>query len=395
MRTMLYSPDSYGLGHVRRSLSVSGALLDAIPGASSRLLTGAPRAHYFDYPPGSDYVKLPTVTKDDSGHYIGTDDDLSLAETVHLRGRLIRQAVHRFGPRVMIVDHSPLGLCGEVLPTLQRLRPTGNGTLRVLGMRDVIDEPEAVLATWKKDRVIDVLRSCYDLILVYGQREIFDPVREYDVPPEVADKTQFVGYIPREARTVDPRGVKEAFAPRTGKLVVLTLGGGGDGDFLLHLFCEAYARLGEHPPFEAVAITGPLMGARERDRFRERAESLPGLTLREYCPDLPQMFEAADFVVSMGGYNTITELACAGARALIVPRTYPRKEQLVRARLLAERGVVGCLAPDRATPQALLHEIVAGMKQPHPPRGWGLRFTGLEKTAVAIKQLVADVAEVA
>ena len=80
---------------------------------------------------------------------------------------------------------------------------------------------------------------------------------------------------------------------------------------------------------------------------------------------------------------------------MIVPRTFPRKEQLVRARLLAERGVVACLPPDRATPRTLLDEIVAGLIRPRPSRGWGLRFTGLENTAVAVKKLMADIARVA
>ena len=92
MRTLLYSPDSYGLGHVRRSVAVARAILDEFPGSSARLLTGAPRAHYFDYPDRCDYLKLPAITKDVTGRYVSRDEDDSHAETVRLPGQLIRDA---------------------------------------------------------------------------------------------------------------------------------------------------------------------------------------------------------------------------------------------------------------------------------------------------------------
>ena len=82
MRFVLYSPDSYGLGHVRRSVAVAGAVLDRSPHAWARVLTGAPRAHYFDYPQRCDYVKLPPVTKNLSGRYVAEDEDLTLRQAI-------------------------------------------------------------------------------------------------------------------------------------------------------------------------------------------------------------------------------------------------------------------------------------------------------------------------
>jgi predicted glycosyltransferase len=393
MRFLFYSADSYGLGHVNRTLNLAGTLLQGFPRASALLVTGAPRAHYFDYPSRCDYLKLPSVTKDAGGAYVSRDLDMSLQETVRLRSRLIQDAAESFRAEVLLVDHAPLGMCGEILTTLQHLGPDAAGnrrTLRVLGLRDVIDEPEAVRASWRTDGAIEALRHCYDRILVYGQQSFFDPIRAYDIPADVARKVTFVGYIPRTAGPVDVSSLRRRYAPRTGRLVLVILGGGGDGNVLLRNVLEGYSTLGTRPPFEILAITGPLMSPRKRERFAQQASELPGVSLEEYSHDLPALMRAASFVVSMGGYNSVCELACAGARALIVPRTFPRKEQLLRARVLEARGVARCLPPDEATPELLIDEITRGLDSTAPAPGWGLEFTGLERTADVMKLLLSD-----
>ncbi len=390
MKALFYSPDSYGLGHVRRSTSVAEALLNDEPGASALLLTGAPLAGYFDYPRACNYLTLPPVTKDSGGQYVSRNPELHIDTTVGIRTRMIEQATALYRPEIMVVDHSPLGLRGEILPTLQQLGQRTDRCYRVLGMRDVIDEPTAVRAAWKQDGVIEALRRYYDEIFVYGQQDVFDPIEAYEIPADVASKVHFVGYIPRHGNADASRYLKQRFAPRTGRLVALTLGGGGDGDSVMERFCEAYERLGARLPFEVVAVTGPLMSASSRKRFLSWAEPLPGLSMLEYMPEMPDLFEAADFVVAMGGYNTVCELASAGAKALIIPRTFPRKEQQVRAQVLAERGVMRYLEAEKATPDTLIGEILEGLERPAPARGWGLDFNGLTRTAAALRNLVRD-----
>lgn len=383
MRILLYSPDSYGLGHVRRSISLATTLLDHVRGASGLILTGAPRAHYFEYPAGCDYLKLPSMTKDETGAYISRELDMTAANTVRFREELIRLSVSNFDPDVLLVDHSPLGLGGEIESTLRHLARARPHAVRVLGMRDVIDEPERVKADWRRDGVYDVLRDAYDRILVYGQRKVFDPIRAYAIPDDVARKMTFVGYIPRTAGA-QLRDLRKRYARRTGRLVLVALGGGGDGNLLLRSFLRGYERLGGQLPFEAVAVTGPLMSPKKRAQFKKRAARLPGLTLLEYTDAMPDLIASADFVVSMGGYNTVCELACAGARALIVPRRHPRKEQWLRARLLAQRGVVGYLEDEAPDPDRLMSRVLAGLEAPAPPIGWGLDFRGLERSARAL-----------
>jgi predicted glycosyltransferase len=96
---------------------------------------------------------------------------------------------------------------------------------------------------------------------------------------------------------------------------------------------------------------------------------------------MPELFHSADLVVSMGGYNTVCELACAGARALIAPRTTPRREQWIRAEILKRRGVLSCVDEDELSPEALMAEVRTELQRDRPAAGWGLRLDGLEGAA--------------
>jgi len=377
VRYLFYSHDSYGLGHIRRTIHVASRLVEGSHDASALVLTGSPRSHYFDYPPRCDYLKLPSVTKEPDGSYVARELEMSIDETVEMRARLIRSAARSFRPDAFLADHTPRGLGGEILPTLADLK--AEGCTRILGMRDVIDEPERVRAAWEADGTLEVLGSSYDLILVYGQRDIFDPVAEYDLPPEIAHKVRFIGYVCGNGSRNDPDDLRRRYAPSTGRLVAVTAGGGGDGNLLIHAFLRGYSALGRRPPFEAVLVTGPLMSPRKRRRVLARAERTVGVTAVEYLPDLPALYRAADLVVGMAGYNSICEMSHAGARAIVVPRTHPRREQLLRARLLARRGVVQVLLPEEATPDTLMRNVRSALERERPPRRWGLDLDGLDR----------------
>jgi len=391
MKLMLYSPDSYGLGHVRRSISLAEAVLERNPGSSALLLTGAPRAHYFDYPEHCDYLKLPSITKNSAGEYISRDLDLQPEKVIRMREGVIWLTAASFSPDVLLVDHSPIGIGGEIVPTLMRLAAgPDKRTTRVLGLRDVIDSPDRVRSAWARHNVIDVLRNAYDRILVYGDPGIFDVVDAYGIPADVASKLSYVGYLPRTGNRFAERAIRETYAPRTDRLVVVALGGGGDGNTLLSTTLTAYEQLGPKPPFEILAVTGPLMSPRKRKRFLATADALPGVSLLEYTDQMPEMFGAADLVVSMGGYNTICELACAGANALVVPRSHPRREQLIRVRLMQERGMLSYLYGTDVTPERLMAAVLGNLDQERRRRDWGLDFNGLHEAAALLSPHSTD-----
>ena len=76
-RIALYGHDTFGLGHLRRNLALAGQLVKDLEGSSLLLITGSPMADAFSIPPHVDVLRLPSVTKDESGH-ITTEEILEV-----------------------------------------------------------------------------------------------------------------------------------------------------------------------------------------------------------------------------------------------------------------------------------------------------------------------------
>ena len=62
-------------------------------------------------------------------------------------------------------------------------------------------------------------------------------------------------------------------------------------------------------------------------------------------------------VVSMAGYNTVSELMRARKPALLVPRSGPSQEQLIRARSLMATGLQDMLHPAELSPATLRRSL--------------------------------------
>ena len=294
-----------------------------------------------------------------------------------LRAVLLRETAQAYHPDVFLVDHAPLGLKREALPTLTFLRTTHPTCLCVLGLRDILDASHLVRHSWTQEGVYSILEQAYHLILVYGSQRFFDIVTEYALSPTVAQRVHFCGYLDRlttafpqsVATHADPRvtDLRRELAPYADRLVVLTAGGGGDGFPLMHAYLLGLGRL-EKPAFTSVLVTGPMMDANELSMLHELAATLPVGTvcIEPFLPNPLPLLAAADLVVSMAGYNTVCELLALRQRALLIPRVTPRQEQLVRATLLAQRGLVHMLHPEHLTPQRLLDLVLHSLVQPRP-----------------------------
>jgi predicted glycosyltransferase len=223
----------------------------------------------------------------------------------------------------------------------------------VLGLRDVLDDPAAVERDWSCAENREAIRDFYDAIWVYGDRSVYDLVREYHFPADIAAKVRFTGYLDQSARfeLCDGKGSHPLGRLRLpdGRLAVCLVGGGQDGADLARAFAAA-----ELPPlFNGVIVTGPFMDEALQRQLRELATGHPRLRVIEFMSEPMQLIEHADRIVSMGGYNATCEALSLGKRTLIVPRVAPRTEQWIRATSLESLGLVDVLHPSAVNPDAL------------------------------------------
>lgn len=386
---MFYCHDTYGLGHLRRTLTLANHLRACHPEMSQLIVTGSTVAGSFPYPPGADYVKLPSVVKTGAGAYEARSIASSIDQVVEMRREMLLSAARHFRPDVFIVDHAPAGLKNEAVATLRWLRAHAPATKLVVGLRDIVDEPARVRRDWARDGIYPLLDDVYDRILVYGQPDIFNVVAKYGLSPSAAAKTRYVGYLGRPPGDRSPRDVRDGLALATGKLVVVTAGGGGDGGQLFRSVLDALWQRPDPVTFDCLLVAGPLMPKPERAELRRRASGLAAVQVLDVADDMASYLRAADAAVSMGGYNTVCELLSLGRPTLIVPRVEPRREQAIRAEALAARGLIRMLLPDRISPHRLLAEI-DGMLGASSRPATGLAMNGLGGVAREIADLLAD-----
>jgi predicted glycosyltransferase len=341
-RVLIYSHDTFGLGHLRRSRAIANALVQERPGVSVLIISGSPVIGNFEFGSGVDYIRVPGVTKQPDGDYRSLNLSVSIDEAVGLRESIILKTAETFRPDVFIVDKEPTGFRGEVVPALERLQQ--RGCRLVLGIRDVMDEPALLASEWERKGAVEALCRYYDEIWVYGLKDFYQPLDALDLPPEVARRLTYTGYLRREvpqksALTRYPKLTKSPF-------ILVTTGGGGDGDELIDWVISAYDA---NPGLELPALIafGPFVNRDRRRGFLERIARNPRLDAIAFDTKIELLMEKAAAIVAMGGYNTFCEILSLDKRALIVPRTHPRLEQHIRAVEAERLGLVRMLSEHR------------------------------------------------
>jgi predicted glycosyltransferase len=174
VRVLIYSHDTFGLGHLRRCLTIAHSLVDQNKDMSVIILTGSPIIGSFNFRARVDFVRIPGVIKLRSGDYTPLSLLIDIDETLAMRDSIIQHTADIFNPDIFIVDKEPLGLRGEVEKTLRMLKE--RGTHLALGLRDIMDDPVHLIPEWERKKAVPALRDLYDSIWVYGLPQICDPL---------------------------------------------------------------------------------------------------------------------------------------------------------------------------------------------------------------------------
>jgi predicted glycosyltransferase len=345
-RVALYSHDTLGFGHWRRNLLLARALRRLEPAPQVLLVAGMREAGAFEIPEGVDTLTLPAYGKTASGAYHARSLGLALPELARLRAGTIRAALEAYDPDLLIVDNVPRGAQGELDPALSVLRARGRARI-VLGLRDVIDSSDKVRAQWLRHRNFPALRRWFDEVWIYSDPRLYDLVSEYGFGEEFAARARFMGYLDQRERL--DRGACPAPARGGTPYVLCTVGGGRDGANV----CAAFAHARLPAGHRGILICGSQMPYPDRTALRRVIAARSDMEMHDFVPEPLGLIAGAARIVAMGGYNTVSEVLSFGVPALILPRTVPRREQILRAERLAALDLVGMIDPDGLTPDRL------------------------------------------
>lgn len=361
-RALLYSHDTFGLGHLRRSRTIAQALTAADPNLSAIIVTGSPIAGRFDFTDRVDHVRLPGVVKLPDGGYASHNLGLEIEETVALRAAIISAVEESFDPDLIIVDKEPWGFRDELAQTLYTAKT--RGARIVLGVRDVLDDAETLRKEWERKDALRAIETFYDELWVYGLPEICEPLAGLPVSERVLARMRYTGYL----RRATPPWPEVGLAPPDVPYVLVTTGGGGDGEALIDWALSAY-ETDPDIPLHGVLVYGPFLNAERRAEFDRRAAAMEGrVTAFSFDPRLERLLSEAAGVVAMGGYNTFCEILSLDKPAVIAPRVKPRLEQFIRTEAAERLGLVRMLdrKRDGEGPEVMAAAIRGLLDQPKP-----------------------------
>ncbi len=389
-KVLVYSHDAYGLGNIRRMLEITSHLVSSDGDVSVLLISGSPMLHAFRIPERVDYIKLPCVARSEKGEAIVKTLGLSYEDTIRMRTDMITMAVMNFAPDLILVDKKPFGIGNELEPALAMMRKSAHKPKCVLLLRDILDEPGTTTAQWEQGRYHQAIRDCYDQVLVVGTEEVFDVSSEYRFPTATKEKVRYCGYIRRPAPRRTAAEVRRDIGVGDEPLVLVTAGGGGDGyDMMLSYLTALKSRPGRR--HKTLLISGPEMAPAQRAEIFGLAEQAGDVVCREFSDDMISCMNAADVVVSMGGYNTVCELLTLQKRTIIVPRVAPVQEQWIRAERMQKLGLLRAVHPDALGSDALLdaveEELVRSNVRSLAMQSFAM--DGLPRIAVALREAMA------
>ena len=360
-RILIYSHDSFGLGHLRRCRTIAHSLIARYKGISVLILSGSPIIGSFNFKARVDFIRLPGVIKLKDSEYTSLGLHIDLEQTMSMRKSIIFHTAAIFKPDLFLVDKQPTGLKGEVVSTLKMLR--GRGTINVLGLRDVMDETSNLKAEWERKQVPPVLEELYHDIWIYGLKEMGNPVESLGLSNSVKQKIAYTGYLdrelPKDSNWIVPVKLDTPY-------ILITAGGGGDGVDMIDWVISAY-ETDSNLPYRAVIVTGPFMQPSLQQEFHDRCESLDNVEIIAFDTHIELLMEKAIGVVAMGGYNTFCEILSLDKPALIVPRSVPRQEQKIRAQRAAKLGLLNMLDPDIDRDPAIMAAALYQLPDQLPP----------------------------
>lgn len=356
---MIYCHDLFGLGNVRRMLEYSKHLREAYPYASLLFVMGSSHIDMFDLPEGMDIVKLPELCRTTDGSVgaraLGGEADRALG----LRKSILKTCALGFEPDLLLIDKKPLGANNELSETLDILSPD---CARVLVLRDILDAPEKTIADLEKSGFCEAIRQHIDQIQILGERAIFDMARAYKWPQDIADKVYYTGYVVPQDTPRSREDVASTLGIQAnGKIVFATVGGGEDGKGVLDRMLDV-AQM-DQSGTQYVVLTGPNLDNQLYLELVARAVHLPNVCLLKRSTEVSSLISAADVVVSMAGYNSVCAILAAEKPAVLMPRTEPSQEQLVRTQMLASRGLASFVSQDQDV-SSLYLAIEAALKKP-------------------------------
>lgn len=371
-RVFFYVQHLLGIGHLRRAAAITRAL--ERQGLTVAFVAGGEPVPGLDLG-GAAVIQLPPARAGDSGFNSIVDADgrpIDDAWRERRRSALLA-TFERTAPEAVLIELYPFGrrpFRFELRPLLEAAAARRPRPAILCSVRDILvsrSDPQ------RTAEIVEIIRRSFDRVLVHGDPRLIAFGATFAGAGEIADRLLYTGYVVGDAPETDDSHIGQ-------DEILVSAGGGAVGAPLLRaaIGARALTRVADRP---WRLIAGPNL---PEPAFRALAATAgPNVIVERFRADFQTLLRNCRLSVSQAGYNTVMELLAARTRAVVVPFAEGGEtEQPVRARLLAERGLLTIVDPDNLTPETLAAGIDAADRSARPTVSFDL--SGADGTAGAI-----------
>jgi len=388
MRVMFYCQHVLGIGHWVRSASIVRALASH---AQVLLVNGGGEVAGFAFPSQVELASLPPLQTDADFSALETPSSTETVEEIQQqRKRMLLGLFERFQPDLLVIELFPFGrkrFAFELIPLLDRARAASSRPKIVCSLRDILVAKKDQQAY--EERVCQIVNSYFDLILVHGDPSFVRLQETFSRAAQLRCLVHYTGYVTQPTThsggQVPAMPADEAVELNPAAPILASIGSGRyrNGHRLLKSVLQAAAELQGRVPNPFHIYAGPYIPEDVFADLRQAAAGLQNVRLAKFTPSFQAFMERAALSISMGGYNTVMNVLRTGARALIFPyASNDDQEQMIRARKLEERGVIGLIHPADLESGTLSGRILEALhSQPTPIR---LRLDGAAISAAML-----------
>jgi len=338
MKVLLYCHNVLGFGHIVRSMRVAEELIAR--GVECRLITGCRFLDRLHVPDEVHVVRIPALRAEADGTMVAVDGGF-LGSAIKKRSRVIAEELRSWEPDVMLVDHNPFGLMGELIESLQASKSLP--TRFVWGIRDI-----GSANIFKMTRDV----SMYHGAIAYSDRTWLDTFENYrDVV--MPSRTESVGFVTTPVTSTPAAD---------GRPIITVLSGGGDSaDRLMDLMRSA----GDYRMRFVAGPFAPAISTIDND-----SEIWPEGSVED-------AIRGASLIVCRAGYNTAYTVVQSDLPLVFVPLR-GHEEQCTRAKKLATLENVECVDENA---DALRASIERGLNRGRRARSLPFSTNGAQRAA--------------
>jgi len=357
-----------GIGHLKRAATLCRAL--AAAGFEVTLASGGAGVPGI-VPHGVKLVQLPPASAADASFKVLLDEDgRPITDAWRERRKTaLLEAWRAARAQVLVVELFPFGrrqLRFELLPLLEQ----AGEALVLCSVRDLLQSRPS-----RQAEALELLERYFDHVLVHGDPRIALFERSFGAAARIAGRLHYTGYVVDEL----PQAIGEAGRGE----VVVSAGGGAVGRRLLEAAIRA------RPLTRLRGLTWRVLAgvnATEADLHALGSISRDGVVIERARKDFTTLLRNCELSISQAGYNTVVETLQAGARAVVVPFSDGNEtEQGLRARLLADRGLLERVEASGLAPETLAAAVERAAARPRPA-AHDLDLDGARRSAELVRR---------